>query len=222
VRALRLLQQRSSCRCGAHVELVKRIPAQAGLGGGSSDAAAALELGNLVWRLGWSRERLAELAAELGADVPFFLCHSPAVCRGRGETVQPVTGIVPLWFVIVKPAEGLSTGDVYRMHDAQQPSHEAAGDKRRVETLVRALRRGCWNELRGGVTNRLEAAAAALSPWVKKARSLFDQFDFLAHQLSGSGSAYFGVCRHRQQARRLGSILAVRRAGVVYVTRSYP
>jgi 4-diphosphocytidyl-2-C-methyl-D-erythritol kinase len=221
VRALRLLQERSGCACGAQVELVKRIPIQSGLGGGSSDAAAALRLGNLAWRLGWSRERLAELAAELGADVPFFLYHGPAVCRGRGERVEPVTGVIPLHFVIVKPSEGLSTEGVYRAHDAR-PTSQNAGDENRVEALVRALRCGCWSELRSGITNRLEAAAAAICPWVRKARALFDQFDFLAHQLSGSGTAYFGVCRHRQQARRLASLLAVRQAGFVYVTRSYP
>jgi 4-diphosphocytidyl-2-C-methyl-D-erythritol kinase len=220
VRALRLLQERSGYPGGARVELVKRIPTQAGLGGGSSDAAAALELANLAWRLGWSRRRLAELAAELGADVPFFLCRGPAVCRGRGERVEPVTGIIPLHLVIVKPTEGLSTASVYRMHDARQPSQTAHNG--RLETLVGALRRGRWNLLRGAVTNRLEAAAAALCPWVRRARALFDQFDFLAHQLSGSGSAYFGVCRHRQHARRLGSLLAARRAGFVCVTRSYP
>ncbi len=221
VRALQLLQARSGHGGGAQVELVKRIPIQAGLGGGSSDAAAALQLGNLAWQLGWPRERLAELAAELGADVPFFLYRGPAVCRGRGERVAPTGGIIPLHFVIVKPTEGLSTAGVYRMHDMQHPSGEA-DDQPSVAALVRALRWGRWNELRGGIANRLEAAAAAICPWVRKVRALFGQFDFLAHQLSGSGSAYFGVCRHRQHACRMAAQLAARGAGFVYVTRSYP
>ena len=73
IRALELLQQRSGSRYGARVELVKRIPLAAGLGGGSSDAAAALRLANRAWGLNWSVDRLAELAAEIGSDVPFFL-----------------------------------------------------------------------------------------------------------------------------------------------------
>ncbi len=221
VRALRLLQSRSGYRGGARVELVKRIPGQAGLGGGSSDAAAALELGNVAWRLGWSRARLADLAAELGSDVPFFLVHGPAVCRGRGEQVEPIGGIIPLHFVIVKPSEGLSTAVVYRTHDARQPGGDE-GSRHGVDTLVRALRQGRWCELRSAVVNRLETAAAAICPWVRKTRDLLGQFDFLAHQLSGSGSAYFGVCRHRQQARRLASLLTTRGAGLVYVARSHP
>src|SRR5262245_17360065 len=89
VRALRLLQERSGCELGARVELVKRIPAGAGLGGGSSDAATALRLANHAWGIQWSSDRLAELAADIGSDVPFFLYGGAAICRGRGEQVRP-------------------------------------------------------------------------------------------------------------------------------------
>src|SRR3954452_11511051 len=73
VKALELLQRRSGCALGGRVQLTKRIPISAGLGGGSSDAAAALRLANRVWRLDWPLSKLAEVAAELGSDVPFFL-----------------------------------------------------------------------------------------------------------------------------------------------------
>jgi 4-diphosphocytidyl-2-C-methyl-D-erythritol kinase len=68
--------------------------------------------------------------------------------------------------------------------------------------------------------NRLESAAAVLTPWIAQAREWFSELDFVAHQLSGSGSAYFGVCRHAQHARRLASILRTRQLGLVYATRS--
>ena len=83
--AARAGRSRSAAR---RFDLVKRIPAAAGLGGASSDAAAALVAANVAWQLDWPRERLAELAAELGSDVPFFLTRGAAVCRGRGERIE--------------------------------------------------------------------------------------------------------------------------------------
>jgi 4-diphosphocytidyl-2-C-methyl-D-erythritol kinase len=201
------------------VDLVKRIPVAAGLGGGSSDAAAALRLANRAWGLDWDQARLTALAAEVGSDVPFFLDRGPAVCRGRGERVERLSNLFPLHFVIVKPRCGLNTGDVYRALE-RQSSAERVGGRERLAGLLQTLRRGTWSELGRWMGNRLEAAAATLSPWVEQARSAFAQLDFVAHQLAGSGSAYFGVCRHAQHARRLATILWTRQFGLVYVTRS--
>jgi 4-diphosphocytidyl-2-C-methyl-D-erythritol kinase len=68
--------------------------------------------------------------------------------------------------------------------------------------------------------NRLQAAAATISPWIERLQAVFDRLDFVGHQLSGSGSAYFGVCRHAQHARRLATILRSQQLGLVYDTRS--
>src|SRR6478609_3304454 len=88
VKSLKLFQERSGCSLGARVELIKRIPMAAGMGGGSSDAAAALRLANRAWHLNWADDRLSALAAELGSDIPFFLSRGAAICRGRGEQVE--------------------------------------------------------------------------------------------------------------------------------------
>jgi 4-diphosphocytidyl-2-C-methyl-D-erythritol kinase len=223
VRALELLRRRSGCELGADVELVKRIPAAAGLGGGSSDAAAALRLANLAWGLSWSQQRLATLAAEVGSDVPFFLFGGAAVCRGRGEVIEPIVGAAPLHFVLVKPPVDLSTADVYQAY----AKRVAAGGERgraasRIDALVVALRRGRLTDVGRLMRNSLQAAAATLTPWVDKAKAAFDELDFLAHQLSGSGSAYFGLCRHAQHARRLATVLRARRIGFVCALRSCP
>ena len=109
VKALELLQSRAGVRFGANIELSKRIPAGAGLGGGSSDAAAALRGANSLWRLGFSRLQLTEIAAELGSDVPFFLEANSAVCRGRGERVEPIGAIGPYHLVLARPPASLST-----------------------------------------------------------------------------------------------------------------
>jgi 4-diphosphocytidyl-2-C-methyl-D-erythritol kinase len=224
VRALELLRERSGCERGAHTRLIKRIPAAAGMGGGSSDAAAALRLANRGWGIHWSHDRLTTLAAELGSDVPFFLSSGPAVCRGRGEVVEPICRIAPLHIVVVKPPVGLSTADVYRAVDRFPIASDLASDSvsrsDRIAGLVETLRRGDLRNLGQWMGNRLQAAAATLSPWVDRVRTAFAQLDFLGHQLSGSGSAYFGVCRHAQHARRLATILRTRQLGLVFITQS--
>jgi 4-diphosphocytidyl-2-C-methyl-D-erythritol kinase len=218
VRALELLRERSGCRSGARVELVKRIPAAAGLGGGSSDAAAALRLANRAWQLEWAPERLVDLAAELGSDLPFFLQGGSAICRGRGERVEPWRDMPPLHFVVVTPPAGLNTVDVYKAHDSLP---EPTSGRFAAGGIASKLTQGRWRQPGVWMRNRLQAAAAVLSPWVERLATIFDKLDCLAHQLSGSGSSYFGVCRHAQHARRLAAWLRMRQPGLVYATRSY-
>ena len=193
VRTLRLLQERSGCELGARVELVKRIPAAAGLGGGSSDAATALRLANHAWGIQWKTERLAELAAEIGSDVPFFLYGGAAICRGRGEQVQRLCPLASQHAVIVKPPVELSTADVYRALDQMTRDPRMA----RIEPLAALATRGA-RELGRQMRNALQRAASSLSPWIDRLRRTFDELDFVGHQLSGSGSAYFGICRHAE------------------------
>ena len=117
-RAAELLRRRTGRDLGAVIRLWKRIPMPAGLGGGSSDAAAALAGLNALWRLGLSRAELAGLGAELGSDVPFFFAAPAAWCMGRGEKVEPFALGRPLDFVLVSPPVGLSTAEVFRERDA--------------------------------------------------------------------------------------------------------
>jgi 4-diphosphocytidyl-2-C-methyl-D-erythritol kinase len=220
VRALQLLQQRSGCRAGACASLVKRIPAAAGLGGGSSDAAAALLLGNRVWRLGWTTERLAELGAELGSDVPFFIYRRAAICRGRGEHVTPLDGVARFHAVVVKPPFGLSTPAVFQAHDALRNHGDNVPGQRPLHGVVESLRRADYSGLGRWMTNQLEAAASTLTPWIREVRAVFDQLGCLGHQLSGSGSAYFGICPHAAEAHRVAAVLKAQQLGMVFVTRS--
>jgi 4-diphosphocytidyl-2-C-methyl-D-erythritol kinase len=219
IQALELLRQRSGCSRGACVELVKRVPLAAGLGGGSSDAAAALRLANRGWQIHWSDERLAELAAELGSDIPFFLSPGAAICRGRGERVERLPPLPSLYFVIVKPSAALGAGEVYSAYDSLADSKTGNGIGH-VDELLANLYVGGWSNIRRWMQNRLQAAARLLSPCVDKLQRIFAEFDFIGHQLTGSGSAYFGVCRHANHARRLASILRTRQLGLVYATRS--
>jgi 4-diphosphocytidyl-2-C-methyl-D-erythritol kinase len=213
VRAVELLQRRAGVPSGAELRLVKRIPTAAGLGGGSSDAAAALVAANAGWRLDWSMSQLSELAGELGSDVPFFLANRPAICRGRGEQVEPLTGLGELHFVIVRPPQGLSTRDVYQ---ACRP----AAQPRRLAPLLGAFASGDGKRMGGLLFNRLQPAAESLSPWIDRLRRKFTEMDCLGHGMSGSGTSYFGLCRHARHALRVARRLLSCGVGSVFAVRS--
>ena len=213
LRAAELVRQRTGTARGARLRLIKRIPTAAGLGGGSSDAAAALVAANLGWGLGLSLPQLAAMAAELGSDVPFFLIGGPAVCRGRGEKVEPVSGLGPLSFVVARPPEGLSTAAVYGdCRPADRP--------RCAAPLMESLRRGSPAETGRLLFNRLQPVAQRLSPGVARLRELLAKEDCLGHCMSGSGTAVFGLCRHAGQARRIARRLGANDVGFVVAVRS--
>ena len=212
-RAVELLRRRANVRSGAELRLVKRIPIAAGLGGGSSDAAAALLAANKGWDLNWSKAELAVLAAELGSDVPFFLEGGAAVCRGRGELIEPITGLGALHFVVVRPPDGLSTADVYRAcGPAEQP--------RTLAPMVDALRGGRLSEAGGLFYNRLQPTAEKLSPWIQKLETEFENQYCLGNLMSGSGTCYFGLCHHMRHARCVAGRLRSIGIGVAYAVQA--
>lgn len=212
-RAVELIRREAGVTSGATLRLFKRIPTAAGLGGGSSDAAAALVAANLGWGLNRSRAQLASIAAELGSDVPFFLANSSAVCRGRGERIEPVANIGALFFVVVRPPAGLATAAVYG-------ECRPAVDARSVERLLEALSAGDRRQVGRLLFNRLQAAAERLSPWIEPLRRRFEQEDFVGHGMSGSGTSYFGLCRHASHARHLARRLQANGVGSVFAVRS--
>jgi 4-diphosphocytidyl-2-C-methyl-D-erythritol kinase len=213
VRAVDLLRRRAGITAGASLQLIKRIPMAAGLGGGSSDAAAALLAANRAWKLDWPADRLGQLAAEIGNDVPFFFGARPALCEGRGERIRRVTGIGRLDFVVVCPPEGLATADVYRQC-------RPAATPRSAEALIAALRTGDHRKLGGLMMNRLQPTAEQLSPAVRTVRDELEKCDCPAAQMSGSGTACFGICRHARHANHVASRMRFRGLGRVFAVRS--
>jgi 4-diphosphocytidyl-2-C-methyl-D-erythritol kinase len=112
LRAARTLQQVSGNSLGADIHIHKRVPAGAGLGGGSSDAATTLLALNRLWGLNWPRDRLAAVGLALGADVPFFVHGQHAFVEGIGERITPVS-LPRLWLAVVKPAASLGTAQIF-------------------------------------------------------------------------------------------------------------
>ncbi|NQT15777.1 MAG: 4-(cytidine 5'-diphospho)-2-C-methyl-D-erythritol kinase [Planctomycetes bacterium] len=211
-KAVNLLKRRAATSLGATIRLVKRIPSAAGLGGGSSDAAAALAAANAAWKLGWSTAQLECLGAELGSDVPAFFAQGPAVCRGRGERTEPTANLGSLHFVVVRPPAGLATREVYR---ACCPAARPRG----VTPLLDSLVRGDLARAGQRLFNRLELAASDLSPWIGRLQRELTRMDCPGHLMTGSGTCYFGLCRHARHARRVARRLEAREIGVAFAVQ---
>jgi 4-diphosphocytidyl-2-C-methyl-D-erythritol kinase len=216
LKAAELLRQRAGIAHGARLELTKHIPLAAGLAGGSSDAACALVGLNRLWRLNLPASELHRLAAQLGSDVPFFLCPTAAaICRGRGEIIEPRRLPLRLHFVIARPRSGLSTAEVFRharpssiAWSAARLADECAGG--RLDHAMRYLH------------NDLQEPAERLNHEVTTLKAWFSRQPFLGHLMSGSGTSYFGLCHTHQQARQLAARLRATRLGDVFVARSRP
>jgi len=216
VKAAQLLREHAGVERGIRIALVKRIPPAAGLAGGSSDAAATLMALNRFWNLRLGVAELQRLASQLGSDVAFFVDGtSAAVCHGRGEIIEPLDVPLGLHFVIVRPRTGLSTALVYK--HAQVPAK-----RKSVHDLAVALRAGQVGVAGRLLYNALLAPAERLNPEVNRLQSLFSSLPVLGHQLSGSGTAYFGLCQTARQARSLAGRLRGARVGRVWVAQSRP
>ncbi len=215
LQALEELRAVTGERRGAAITLFKRIPSQAGLGGGSSDAATALLLANRSWNLGLSRVDLAEIGGRIGSDVPLFLVGGASLGRGRGERVEPVPGLTGLHFVLLKPPFGLPTAEVYRDCMA---FHE--GCIRSPHSFLEAVRGRDLGMIAQYLFNRLEAPASALRPELDALRERLLRHGCLAARMSGSGTALFGLCRSARSAVRIASALREEGLGMCVAVRS--
>jgi 4-diphosphocytidyl-2-C-methyl-D-erythritol kinase len=206
MRAARLLQKAAGVDRGARLRLYKRIPVAAGLGGGSSDAAAALTGLNRLWGLRWPRPRLQELAVELGMDVPFFLGTGRAVARGRGEQLATLPGGGGYALVLVNPRAPLSTKEVYGRVPVGWHA-EPTG----TERVIEALRRRNVGVLAAALTNNLERVVEPVLPVIGRMKAALLAAGALGAIMSGSGPTVFGLARSLDHARQIRSRIS--RAG---------
>lgn len=194
-RAADALRRASAVRRGAAIRILKAIPAEAGLGGGSADAAAVLVACNQLWELHWTPERLATVAAALGADVPFFLVGGTALGEGRGDRITRLDPLPPLPLVVARPTDGSSTAAAYAALDAL-----GAWARPAAEPLLAAIG-GSWRDGRGGrraalgqlLGNSFEEAILPLRPDIVELRERLVAEGGLAALLCGSGSAVWAL-----------------------------
>jgi 4-diphosphocytidyl-2-C-methyl-D-erythritol kinase len=194
-RALDALRRELRLRRGVRAELTKRIPSARGLGGGSSDAAAALVGMLRLSRRKLPAARLVKLAAGLGADVPFFLYGGRALGIGRGDEVYPLPDLPGRAILVVSPRDvGISTREAYRWVSRRLTMREQASKLHGFCAL-------CWS-LQGGVSNDFEATVFGRYPRLARLKQGLLRRGALEAALAGSGSAVFGLFRNPAQARR--------------------
>jgi len=198
VRAARLLQKESGVEAGARIGLRKQIPVAAGLGGGSSDAAATLWALNRLWHLRWPKARLHDVAVQLGMDVPFFLGPGRALATGRGERLEALPSGGGYALVLVNPRVPLSTREVYERVPAGWRA-EATGTAR----LIEALRTRNVAKVAATLTNNLEAVVEPMLPAIRQMKAALLAAGALGAVMSGSGPTVFGMARSLDHARQI-------------------
>ncbi len=169
------------------VYIHKVIPMQAGLGGGSSNAAFTLKTVNNILKLGATEEELMKIAAPLGADIPFFIPCTPSRCKGIGEKLEPITIKNNYYVLLVKPSAGCSTKEVFALADSKPYNHVD------IDNVVKALETGDDDLLAASIGNSLEEAAMKVVPEIASIKQALLDKGLKIVLMSGSGSTVFAL-----------------------------
>ena len=188
VRAAQVFLSRAGLTCGVHIRLHKRIPVCAGLGGGSSDAAAVLRALERLTGAGFTRAELEEMGAQVGSDVPYCVAGGTMLAEGRGERLTPVTPMPRMPVVICKPDFSVSTPELYQALDEtfieKLPDHKA---------MMSNLQKGELLGVGGSMCNVFEPIVLKEHFDINYIRSMMITYGAYGAQMTGSGSAVFGI-----------------------------
>lgn len=179
------------------VNIHKVLPIQAGMGGGSSNAAFTMKGVNKLLNLGLSDEKLIEIGKKLGADIPFFIKNKPARCQGIGEIITPITIKNDYSVLIVKPSKGCSTKEVFKICDSTEIK------TCNVENVIKALETGDDDLLVNSISNSLEDAAIQLVPEIQKIKDELKAKGLKIVLMSGSGSAVFALSTDKKLIKKI-------------------
>lgn len=175
----------------------KVIPMQAGLGGGSSNAAFALKAVNSILKLNASNEELIKMAAPYGADIPFFINCKPSRCEGIGEIMTPINIKNNYYVLIVKPDEGCSTKEVFGVAD-KKPYPQVNIDK-----VLEALENGDDDMLAEYMGNSLEEASISINPEIQNIKNFLKEEGLKLVLMSGSGSSVFALSQDKKELKKV-------------------
>ncbi len=218
-KAVRLLAEKTGCAGGVEIRIEKDIPVGAGLGGGSSNAAAALCAVNRLWGSGLQERELLALSRALGADVPFFarlvsrrmrgLPGGTCIGRGRGEALTGIKNLPEVWAVLVYPGFSLSTGEVFGGIKLG-----LTGERRNLKMMVENIVSGNLRGVASCLYNRLEDTVFARKPVVGEIKSELLEAGARGAAMSGSGSAVFGLVPEKEEACSVAEKILAKRKGV--------
>ncbi|MFA5100687.1 MAG: 4-(cytidine 5'-diphospho)-2-C-methyl-D-erythritol kinase [Candidatus Omnitrophota bacterium] len=208
VKAAVLMSKTYGMRTGLTIRLLKRIPAGAGMGGGSGNAATVLLGLNKLWGLHLSRAQLGSLAAQIGSDVPFFVYNCRfALASGKGDRIKPLPeiGRRVLWHVIVVPNMHVSTPLIYKHWDKLSASKNSGTSRltrpvSNAKLIILALRGKSLPGLGRALFNSLEEVTADMYPQVREVKQALISAGVKYTLMSGSGSAFFGIVPSRKEA----------------------
>ncbi|MFH1830734.1 MAG: 4-(cytidine 5'-diphospho)-2-C-methyl-D-erythritol kinase [Pseudomonadota bacterium] len=184
-RAAKIISEKTGKKLGVRIELTKNIPVAAGLGGGSSDAAAVLKGLNELWELGLATDKLAELGKTLGADVPFFCHNGPAFVEGIGDRVTVYDSFPNLSFLLINPGFSVSTSWIYKQWDLQLTLHTPDA---RVRPLFQV-----FSDVIASLHNDLERVTISAHPEIETIKTALKDAGAKGVLMSGSGPTVFGV-----------------------------
>jgi 4-diphosphocytidyl-2-C-methyl-D-erythritol kinase len=214
--AARALVENGATDRGVRIDLRKRIPMAAGLGGGSGNAAGILVILNELWEISLDDATLADVAGQIGSDVPYCIAGGTALAKARGEKLTRLPGPDDLWFVLGVSNEPLRTRDVYEGWDKLRTPTEASS-----APMTMALGAGDPNEIASLLHNDLEPIAFQVRPELRGKKEALIRAGSLGTAVSGSGPTLFGIASGEQHAARIAA--AVEDAfDKVVVVRSQP
>lgn len=212
--AVLFLEQRGQSE-GIEIEIEKHIPVQAGLAGGSTDAAATLRLLNQLYGEPLDRDTLHALAGRCGADVAFCLRGGTMWATGRGEVLELLPSAPEMDLVLIKPDTGVNTGEAYRRFD----TFGQGGYLRRTD-WEKALTQGSKHKIIDLLYNDLESASTQILPEISKFKQHLLEAECFGALMSGSGSSVFGIAQGRQHAIEVARHLREKGVKNVWVTKT--
>lgn len=195
--ALELVKERFNIDEGLRVKIHKEIPVAAGLGGGSTDSAAALRAVNRLWNLGLSIEELAALGAEVGSDVPYCVYGQTSLVEGFGEKVTPIAPMPQCWVVVVKPRMSVSTRTIFAkivMEDLYHPD---------IEALVSAIEENDYQKMTENLGNSMEVVTIKKHPVIQQIKDRMLKYGADAAMMSGSGPTVYALCHKYSRAKHV-------------------
>jgi len=200
--AAQLIREEAGIKRGVVIRIEKRVPAAAGLGGGSANAARTLLRLNELWELNLSPQTMVRLSAKLGSDVPFFLNPTTSLCRGRGEESTPLPPTPNFWSVLINPGFPISTRWAYEQLEVSspRPPHQ------NLEIIIDALKRSDLSTLGNSLYNIFQEVLELRIPRLHEILDFFRNNNTLGTILSGSGSTVIGLVATELEARSLAKL----------------
>ncbi|AQW21706.1 4-(cytidine 5'-diphospho)-2-C-methyl-D-erythritol kinase [Lentilactobacillus curieae] len=197
LKAARLFFQDNHISSGLKISIEKNIPVAAGLGGGSSDAAAVLRGLNTMFRTGKTLFELAKLGLQIDSDVPYCVYGKTAKVSGYGEVITPLPKLPSMWFVLAKPNVSVSTPKIIRS------LHNVELDHPNINGLVSAVESQNYEEIVGNLANTLETVTSKMYPQILTIKQRLQKYGADGSLMTGSGPTVYGICRKQSRANRV-------------------